>query len=82
MGGGDGGDDRGVLLAWVVFGMPTTQIARIVPRWACSSVSSRIAWIIIASIFLYEIAVETGQFRVMKESIAVLSSDKRPGPSL
>jgi lactate permease len=37
----------------------------------------RIAWIIIASIFLYEIALETGQFQVMKESIASLSSDKR-----
>jgi lactate permease len=37
----------------------------------------RIAWIIIASIFLYNIAVETGQFQVMKESIAALSSDKR-----
>ena len=29
----------------------------------------RISWIIIASIFLYHIAVETGQFQVMKESI-------------
>jgi lactate permease len=37
----------------------------------------RIAWIIVASIFLYEVAVETGQFAVMKESIAALSSDKR-----
>ena len=37
----------------------------------------RIAWIIVASIFLYHIAVETGQFQVMKESIASLSSDKR-----
>jgi len=37
----------------------------------------RIAWIIVASIFLYNIAVETGQFQVMKESIAALSSDKR-----
>lgn len=37
----------------------------------------RIAWIIVASIFLYNIAVETGQFQVMKESIASLSSDKR-----
>ena len=37
----------------------------------------RIAWIVIASIFLYNIAVETGQFEVMKESIAALSSDKR-----
>src|SRR2546426_8796973 len=37
----------------------------------------RIAWIIIASIFLYNVAVETGQFQVMKESIAGLSSDWR-----
>ena len=37
----------------------------------------RIAWIIVASIYLYNIAVETGQFQVMKESIAALSSDRR-----
>src|SRR4051812_1436077 len=37
----------------------------------------RIAWIIVASIFLYHVAVETGEFQVMKESIAALSSDKR-----
>lgn len=37
----------------------------------------RIAWIIVASIFLYNIAEATGQFQVMKESIAALSSDKR-----
>ena len=37
----------------------------------------RIAWIVIASIYLYNVAVETGQFEVMKESIAGVSSDKR-----
>ena len=37
----------------------------------------RIAWIIVASIFLYHIAVETGQFQVMKDSITALSTDKR-----
>jgi len=37
----------------------------------------RIAWIVIASIFLYNVAVETGQFQVMKESIAALSADRR-----
>src|SRR5215471_13821293 len=37
----------------------------------------RIAWIVIASIYLYEVAVETGQFEVMKQSIAGLSSDRR-----
>jgi lactate permease len=38
---------------------------------------TKIAWIIIASIFVYHVAVETGQFQVMKESIAGLSSDSR-----
>jgi lactate permease len=37
----------------------------------------RIAWIIVASLFLYNIAVETGQFEVMKDSIAGLSGDRR-----
>jgi lactate permease len=37
----------------------------------------QIAWIVIASIFLYNIALETGQFEVMKESIAALSRDVR-----
>ena len=37
----------------------------------------RIAWVIVASIFLYEIAVETGQFERMKRSIAHLSNDRR-----
>jgi len=37
----------------------------------------RIAWIIVASIFLYHVACDSGQFEVMKESIASLSSDRR-----
>ena len=37
----------------------------------------RIAWIVVGSIFLYNVACETGQFDVMKDSIAGLSSDKR-----
>ena len=37
----------------------------------------RIAWIVVGSIFLYNVASETGQFQVMKDSIAGLSSDKR-----
>src|SRR5688500_4436033 len=37
----------------------------------------RIAWIVVASIFLYNVASTTGQFQMMKDSIAGLSSDKR-----
>jgi lactate permease len=37
----------------------------------------QIAWIVIGALYLFHIAVETGQFQIMKESIAGLSSDKR-----
>ena len=37
----------------------------------------RIIWLIAAAVFLYDIAVETGQFEVMKASIAGLSGDRR-----
>ena len=37
----------------------------------------RIVWLIVAAVFLYDIAVATGQFDVMKASIARLSSDRR-----
>jgi lactate permease len=65
-----------IVLAALVFRMP-------VPLIAAASLNGfvfgffRIGWIIIASIFLYNIAVETGQFQVMKESIAGVSSDQR-----
>ena len=65
-----------VVLAAAVFHMPA-------PLIAAAGVNGfvfgffRIAWIIIASIYLYNVAVETGQFQVMKESIAGLSSDRR-----
>ena len=39
----------------------------------------RIAWIIVASIFLYNVAVDTGQFQVMKDSIA--GAVVRPAPA-
>jgi lactate permease len=65
-----------IVLALAVFGMP---IPMVVSSCLLGFVFGflRIAWIIIASIFLYNISVETGQFQVMKESIAALSSDKR-----
>ena len=37
----------------------------------------RIVWLIVAAVFLYDITVETGQFEVMKASIARLSADRR-----
>src|SRR5712675_22712 len=37
----------------------------------------KIAWIVLAAVFLYDISVETGQFEVMKESIAAMTADRR-----
>jgi lactate permease len=65
-----------VLLAAVVFRMPAGMIAAAGLNGFVFGFF-RIAWIVIASIYLYNVAVETGQFQVMKESIAGLSSDRR-----
>ncbi len=63
-------------IAWRVFSMP--------PAMVLSSVSVglvfalfRIVWLIVAAVFLYEITVVTGQFEIMKASVAGLSADRR-----
>ena len=71
-----GGMLMAILLASVVFHMPVLLISQTTLLGFVFGFL-RIAWIIIASIFLYHIAVETGQFQIMKESIATLSSDQR-----
>jgi lactate permease len=65
-----------VLIALAVFGMPAPLVAGAVGHGLIFGIM-RIAWIVISSIFLYNVAVETGQFQVMKDSIAGLSGDKR-----
>jgi lactate permease len=65
-----------VVLALAVFGMPPMLVGEAFALGVQFGLW-RIAWIIVASIFLYEVSVETGQFQVMRESIASLSSDKR-----
>lgn len=65
-----------VLLALLVFKMPAALVAGAAGHGFIFGML-RIAWVIIASIFLYNIAVQTGQFQVMKDSIAGLSGDKR-----
>ena len=34
-------------------------------------------WIVVAAVFLYDISVETGQFEIMKESVAAITPDRR-----
>ena len=65
-----------VAVAWLIFRMP--------PRMIAGAVSSglvfgwfRITWLVVAAIFVYDIAVETGQFETMKRSIAGVTDDSR-----
>ncbi|HZW31884.1 MAG TPA: L-lactate permease, partial [Isosphaeraceae bacterium] len=64
------------LVALGVFGMPLSMVVAsagvgVVFSWF------RIVWLIVAAVFLYDITVETGQFEVMKASVARLSADRR-----
>jgi lactate permease len=65
-----------VTLALFVFGMPAVLVGAAAVHGVIFGLL-RIAWIVVGSIFLYNVACETGQFDVMKDSIAGLSSDKR-----
>jgi lactate permease len=65
-----------VVLALTVFRMPAVLVATAAAHGVVFGLI-RIAWIVVASIFLYNVASTTGQFQVMKDSIAGLSSDKR-----
>src|SRR6187431_2060313 len=65
-----------VFLALLVFKMPAVLVATAAAHGVVFGVM-RIAWIVVGSIFLYNVASTTGQFQVMKDSIAGLSSDKR-----
>src|SRR5215471_10439903 len=65
-----------LLAASMVFHMP----------WSLSSASLlygaafgllKIAWIVVAAVFLYDISVHTGQFEIMKHSVAAITPDRR-----
>jgi lactate permease len=63
-------------LALLVFKMPAVLVTTAAAHGFIFGLL-RIAWIVVGSIFLYNVASETGQFQIMKDSIAGLSSDKR-----
>ena len=37
----------------------------------------KIAWIVVAAVYLYDISVDTGQFEIMKHSVAAITPDRR-----
>src|ERR1051325_2530033 len=58
-----------IAAALLVFRMPPVLVATAAGHGFLFGIM-RIAWIVVASIFLFNIASHTGQFQVMKDSIA------------
>ncbi len=65
-----------LVIALLVYGMPATMAVAAVLNGAAYGLFP-IGWIVLNAIFVYDITVETGQFEVVKRTIAGLASDRR-----
>jgi lactate permease len=65
-----------MVCASAVFGMPWRLSAASLAYGAAFGVL-KIAWIVIAAVFLYDVTVYTGQFEIMKASVARITEDRR-----
>ena len=65
-----------IACAVLVFGMPAS-LAMASFGYGVSFGLLKIVWIVIAAVFLYDISVETGQFEIMKHSVAAITPDRR-----
>jgi lactate permease len=65
-----------LLCAVIVFGMPV-RLAAAGFFYGVGFGLLKIVWIVVAAVFLYDISVETGQFEIMKESVAAITPDRR-----
>jgi lactate permease len=70
------GATTALLCAALVFGMPV-KLAAASFLYGVGFGLLKIVWIVIAAVFLYDISVETGQFEIMKESVAAITPDRR-----
>ncbi|HWO03034.1 MAG TPA: lactate permease LctP family transporter [Blastocatellia bacterium] len=65
-----------VLAACLVFRMPW-PLAFASLGYGAAFGLLKIAWIVVAAVFLYDISVHTGQFEIMKQSVARVTPDRR-----
>src|SRR5467141_4711142 len=65
-----------VLVAVTGFGMPL-PLAGMSFLYGVACGLLKIAWIVRAAVYLYDVSVHTGQFEIMKESVAAITSDRR-----
>ena len=65
-----------LLVSIAVYGMPVNTALATAFYGACYGLFP-IGWIILNAVFLYSLTVETGQFEIVKRSVAGLSADRR-----
>ena len=65
-----------LLVALFVYGMPV-QLALLSTIYGAAYGMFPIAWIVFASIMLYRLAVDTGKFEIIKDSVGSLTDDRR-----
>ncbi|HEX3095313.1 MAG TPA: L-lactate permease [Candidatus Angelobacter sp.] len=65
-----------VLVACLVFHMPVSLAAGSF-LYGVSTGLLNIVWIVVAAVYLYDIAVSTGDFEIMKSSVAGITADRR-----
>ena len=65
-----------LVVALVAYGMPV-KLALIATVYGAAYGLFPIAWIVFASIMLYRLAVDTGKFEVIKDSVGSLTDDRR-----
>ena len=65
-----------LVVALVVYGMPA-DLAIISTIYGAAYGVFPIAWIVFASIMLYRLAVDTGKFEIIKDSVGSLTDDRR-----
>src|SRR5262245_15393733 len=64
-----------ILCAFLIFHMPVTLATA--SFFYGAAFGLKIAWIVVAAVFLYDISVHTGQFEIMKQSVAAITADRR-----
>src|SRR2546429_4151638 len=70
------GAGTAVAVAVLIFGMPAS-LAGMSFLYGVGFGVVKIAWIVLAAVYLYDISVHTGQFEIMKESVAGITPDRR-----
>jgi lactate permease len=63
-------------VALLVYGMPV-QLALLSTVYGAAYGLFPIAWIVFSSIMLYRLAVDTGKFEIIKDSVGTLTDDRR-----